>query len=421
MKRLLLLTCMATAVFTLIHFNQSEVTAVSSSGNEMDWLPAVALTDAPQGAFGPHLATSDDGRLLLAYIRRESNGNDPYYRWSGNNGQSWSTAQPIYSSSTDAVQVHAVYDQSNVAPGNVAHAVWIEDESEIRYARLVGGTWQSQAITGSFAPPLDSPRLVASGSNRLDLLFVASFFVYHTYSTNGGTSWSNPTVIGGPPPILILDLTVDNSGSLHAVWTQATFDLLGEIAYTRGTVSGGGSVTWSQPVAISDPDIDNANNPKVVVHNSALNVFFTDRVEDDEQYVYRIQCSHNCTQGHTSWSGLPVSGSLMGVNTSDPFNVVSTAVSHQGCLFSYFHGTSPFDQTNTENEVIRGVNNCAGWAISVRDVVTSDTHRSVFPTLASQGNWLHLAYESGLAGGVRQIIFRRAEVESKLYLPIIAR
>jgi hypothetical protein len=223
-------------------------------------------------------------------------------------------------------------------------------------------------------------------------------------------------------------ITLDNSGRIHLVWAEFKDDGINEkVVYVQGTISGSG-VNWSSPLTISDDSLENANSPQILVHNGIINVFFTLRETRQQggetvydQYIYWNTCSVNCTESITNWSsvGNPISGARVGANTQDPFFVASTAVAHQGCLFSYFHGTS--DDFDENSELIWGVNNCGqSWGFTQR--VTDDNHRSLYPSLASQGQWLFLAYESGPAGSNnRQIHFHRARTESVLYLPIIAR
>jgi hypothetical protein len=420
MIRFLVLTLLAAAVLFTIAWQQDGVAAVANHNNSLGWSAPATLSASPQGASGPHLATAKNGLLLLAYIHQEATGHDPYYRLSNDNGVNWTNPLRIHTSPTNSLQVHVVFDNNNMA-----HAVWVEDESQIRYARQdewPGNT--SKVISQSFLPPLDRPRLVASGTNRLDLIWVqnatGNISIHHAYSTTNGQTWTISGPIAAMNPALSPAVVLDNKGTLHAVWTQDNVNAFGEIAYVQGTLTASG-VNWTNHIVISDPGLEDTNNPRILVHNGVINVFFTYRVNDNNQYVYRITCNNNCAASRGNWNqvGNPISGSRLGVNTSDPFNVVSAAVSHQGCIYSYFHGTAELEQTN-DHEVIRGVNSCTGWAASARDVVTSDTVRSVFPVMASQKQWLYLVYESG-AGANRQIVFRRVAIDAKLYLPLVSR
>jgi hypothetical protein len=428
MKRILSLTLFVAAALFILTWSQAGAAAVTS--NNLDWSTPQTLSAAPQGATGPDLAVSGNGQLLLVYTHQAAGGDNPYYRLSINNGLNWTPAATIHNSSNDSTQVFVTFDSSNNA-----HAVWIENNNQIRHARQSqwpGNTSTLISTSSGFIPVLDRPRIIANGTNRLDMVWAEANDgvgnntpdIYHTYSTNNGQSWQPPTPVALTfPSSLVPALAAAHDGRLHLVWAEAKGGGFNEIAYAQGTISGG-TVTWSAPLIISDASLEDTNNPQVLVHNGVVNVFYTRRETrlvngqpTIDQYVDRLTCSTNCAAAAANWSAQGVSGARLGANTQDPFNVASAAIAHQGCLYSYFHGTS--DQFGDNNEIVWGTNSCAGWASSAPDMVTAQNHRSMFPTLASQGQWLLLAYESGPEGANRQIIFRRVLIEAKLYLPII--
>jgi hypothetical protein len=431
MKRLFFFTTiMACALFALVG-QQNKAEATNNSSNSPDWSAPVTLSNAPQGATGPHLAASNNGQILLVYTHQAGGGSNPYYRLSTNNGVNWTAASPVHNSGNNSTQVYAIYDNNNLA-----HAVWIENNNQIRHARQTQWAGNTSTLISISAtgpqlpnPVLDRPKIAASGSSRLDMVWAEANEgvgnntpdIYHTHSTNNGQSWQPPTPVAlTNPSSLAPAVAVGNDGKLHVVWAEGQVGGSNAIAYVQGTPAGG-TVNWTTRLIISDALLEDSNNPQVTVHNGVVNVFFTYRIDDDNQYINRITCATNCTASSANWNqlGNPISGARLGANTQDPFNVASAVIAHQGCLYSYFHGTS--DQYNENSELIWGVNSCNGWAASAPDRVTLDSHRSMFPTLASQGQWLLLAYESGLEGSNRQIEFRRALVEVKVYLPIIFR
>jgi hypothetical protein len=412
MKQILSLTLIIMAAMFVLTWRQDKA---SAANNNLDWSEPRQLSIAPQGATGPKLATSKNGQLLLVYIHRAASGDAPYYHLSTDNGVNWTEGESIYTSNTNSVQVDATFDHNNAI-----HAVWVEDESEIRHARQGSqGQWIGSSISTAVLPPLGDPKIVATSPGRLDVIWVqnvgSNADIYH--ASNSGSGWSSPAPINVTNRTSLRpDIAVDHTGKLHVVWAETKGVGAQEIVYVQGTISGGGTVSWTERIVISDAGLEDTYNPRVLIHNKVVNVFFTYRKAHDEQYIRRMTCVANCTDTG-NWNQQSISGTKLGANTAGPFYLASAAIAHQGCLYSYYHGTS--DQYGGNNEIIWGTNSCAGWAGSAPDMVTAQNHRSMFPTLASQGPWLYLAYESGTEGGQRQIEFRRVLIEAKLYLPVV--
>ncbi len=413
-------------------------TAVTTGSNvHPTWSEAAILSDAPQGAERPYIAAGAGERLLLVYTQIDGGAAAyPTYRLSNNFGTTWTAPAPIYNASGDSRQVHAVLDQNNNG-----HAVWREGPFEIRYAAQSdwGGAVSTLLFSSDVGVP-SFPKLVASGSGQLDAVWAGlrlpednNSNIFHTFSTNNGATWQTASVVASTlPSSLFPSLAVGPDGTRHVVWAEETALGNERIMYAQGTVAGS-TITWSEAIIVSNPNLPYTTSPTVVMHNNAVQVFYTWR--DDQgnnevyQYIYLAICATNCANpdNWVSASGNPVSGTLVGANTNDPFYVESTAVVNQGCLYSYFHGTNPTDpNVNQNSEIVWGINSCGlGWDDG-RDQTTEYNSRSLYPALATHDDWLFLVYESApLGAGYRQVHFRRAQVDivplSRLYLPIIRR
>jgi hypothetical protein len=401
----------------LIGRANSESYANQSNLNQ-DWSEATLLADA---GISPKLTTDGQGQLLLAYINQNDGQANPYYRVSTDNGIEWSEPAPIFVSSNNAlrsVQIDVTYHD------NVGHAVWVEDESKILYSRE--NNWATNGAISLSEPDddliiLDKPAIIGNGPGRLDVIWAEGVggnpSIYHKFSLDSGQTWPDVhknVVAATSPSSTSPAFVADHNGELYVVWSERDRPGgLSSIWYAEGTVAGT-TVSWSTAVRISDTSLRDATSPYVLLYNGVVNVFFTYREADDQQYLNRITCANNCTVGSSSWNqqGNPISN-LMEVNTQDPFNMASTAVVQQGCLYTSFHGIST--SFNPDNELIWSMSNCTSWT---QQLVTVTNERSLFPTLAAEGQWLYLAYETGQSSAERQIAFRRTRVETRLYLPI---
>jgi hypothetical protein len=171
---------------------------------------------------------------------------------------------------------------------------------------------------------------------------------------------------------------------------------------------------WSTPVIIST--VADAREPEIALANDTLQVVYTDYRSNDNQYIRHTQCAANCININ-NWQDTTnaISGQISGANGDDPLNLVADVIQWRSCTVSYFHGTST--DFLADNEIIWGVDSCAKWSESPRDKITSETIRSLNPSLSTQDNWwLYLVYEQGNTDA-RQIYFQRTKPD--IYLPAV--
>jgi hypothetical protein len=379
-------------------------------------------TNTPNGATLPFVESAPNGKtIIVAYIKRitSETDSDPFFVRSTNNGQTWSAPAPIHQSAgINAFHAFVEYDANNAA-----HAVWIENENQLAYKKETA--WGSGSFTkiseGLIA--VDTPQIFATGNGTLDLIWTqnngANPNVYHARSNNGNTATPTWPIKGliqatageSKNP----SLAVDASGNIHVVWEEQDplAPTTADIYYVRGSVSGS-TVTWSSPIQISDKSAPtNAREPDLIVEGNTIHVIYTDRVDENTQFIHHIECDSNCTTLAGWNSDGNVSGQKVGANTSDPFDVISTLTQFGGCTLVYFHGT--VSGLPDKNETIWGVNNCEGWTAN-RDQVTTTDVRSINPNITVQNDWwVYLVYEE--VGATHQIRFVRNK--PGLYLPVI--
>lgn len=415
-------------------------TAVASPDINPDWNDAIAITNTSNSPFGatlPIVRSSPDGKTIMIVFNSRFSGdagdNNPYFSRSTDNGVTWSTPAAIHTSAVKSRHVHLDYDANGVA-----HVVWQENLG-LAYANegsKNAGLWTDPYVE-LVAPPADpgvnNPYIVTSGSTRIDIVWAEGNSsprnIRHTRSNNGGSNWSTSNI----PPNTVLDsgwdsefpsmVVEDETGIVHLVW-QEPYDFFaptkGSIVYSQGTENGN-SMNWSPPVTVSTVDVTgnpvgDSREPEIALVNNTLQVVYTDYRANDDQYIKHTQCAGNCTNA-SSWQATnsPISIQVSGANGSDPLNLVSAVIEWRKCTVSYFHGTST--DFVGENEIIWGVDSCTNWDDSPRDKVTSETVRSLNPSLSTQGNWwLYLVYEQGTGLNPRQIYFQRTKPD--IYLPI---
>lgn len=378
----------------------------------------VLTISSDSGARLPSVAAAPNSKeVIVAYISQRSavdENTDPYYHDSSNNGATFpgSPAPINTNTSTEAIDVAVTFDNSNVA-----HALWIEatssDDRQLRYAKE--SSWPTSSnLRASVTNPgvIFTPRIVASGSNTLDIVWAQSSSgiitdIYHARSTNGGSSWSTSKVILDTNDLSQSpDLAVAN-GVIHVVWSEGLINA--KVNYAQST-NGGSS--WSTPIQISNrSSATNALEPSIIANGSVVQVAFTNRLSANDQFVHFLRCNSNCTNIN-NWisSNNPVSGTKVGANVGDPFDVASTIAQVGVCTHLYFHGV----QTGANEQVI-GLDSCGNWSSSARDVITSSDIRALNPDLATQNNWwVYLVYEDKTN---EQIKFLRNL--PALYLPLI--
>lgn len=410
-------------------------TAVASPDIDPNWLTPVAITDisnSPDGANQPVVSGSPDGKtVMVVYNRRMSatdGDNDPYYRRSLNNGLTWLAPAAIRTTpAKESRQVHLDYTANGIA-----HVTWQEDKGLVytNEGSKNAGSWNGAykvlvAPISSPSPGVSSPYIVASGSNRIDIVWAegnSSFpdpNIYHIRSKDGGVTFSvaKKVVLNSGWASQFPSMAVeDQTGIVHLVWQEphifATPEK-GSIVYSRGTESGG-TMSWTTPVKISV--VDDAREPDITLANNTLQVVYTDFRGENEQYIRHTQCSSTCTSiGGWQATTNAISGQISGANGADPLNLVSDVARWGNCTVAYFHGTviGPND-----NEIIWGVDSCSGWSQSPRDQVTTNNMRSINPNLDVQNNWwFYLVYERGTGTAARQVYLQRTK--PNVLLPVV--
>ncbi len=326
--------------------------------------------------------------------------------------------QAIHTSTDNSTDVSVVYDTSNIP-----HAVWAEDTVELLYSRL-SGSWTSPATINIPTPELiATPRIFASGANTLDVVWTQrnefqNPNIYHARSTNGGVSWSSPTIpiYNSSPNSEWPALYVDGN-TIYAVWAEQAFSpATARNVFFSVSENGGGS--WSTHINISDigGDID-GRAPEITIHRDKLQVVFTQQTDTSNQFIQQVYCDldNDCTNKNNWVSNGSISGQVLTANNSEPAHLFSTIGYQGGCLLTYFHGGEA-----AANEKLYGTSNCVGNTWSSREEVVTNAEQSLHPVIEVHNNWfVYLAYQQDDGTGKEQIWFVRNK--PAVYLPLIVK
>lgn len=400
----------------------SEIESVSN------WENAVALTASnsttPNGAQRPIMAVAPNGDLIVVYLKQLSSNDldtDPFYRKSTNGGETWSAPASIFSSLTSSRQVDVVFDNSNRA-----HAVWTEGNNQLWYAR--DNAWASNGARQPFASAqilIESPKLAVGPNGVLHLVWFQANInnenVLYSNSADGGENWSSPVNISNSMGASQSPaLTIDSSNRVHVVWEEQVGGTEYKINYSRRGTNG----VWSAPVGISDvvTTLTSAREPKVMIRGNSVIVTFEDRSATNQQSLYYLECSSNCTVSpatSAAWKLRQATVQAYTVKDTDPSFLVPQIVSVSNCTVLFFSGIIGSPSTNNEkiflsdscdnfssNPVIEAVNNSLGA-----------NDRAIKPSAISVNNWtIFVAYER--KGLTRSDIYFVKSIPD-LYLPMI--
>lgn len=248
------------------------------------WSSADQVSQADAGYFS-RLAQDEGGRLHLVLTENVPTEDCPicfhvFYRWSDDNGDTWSRPQDIAPLPTGSAKPQLLVD----ADQNI-HVVWesgrggtygqLEGQTEVMYA----GSWNRGATWGEpvkLAPRNGSmSKNIALASDPQGNLVVAwlrtpADRIYFQVSKDAGHSWSRPEVIGAlwggwsiyQSRLDDYSMATDSSGYVHLVVVgRPTPD---ETGLSLIQVEWDGR-TWSEPEVIASYEGDAPEWPRVAI------------------------------------------------------------------------------------------------------------------------------------------------------------
>ncbi len=198
-------------------------------------------------------------------------------------------------------------------------------------------------------------------------------------STDGGATWSTPTVITHLTATRVSDPStgaalrthdfggvpaVDQSGRLYFAWQDGRFTS-GKATQILLTTSTDGGATWSAPAVVSaTPATASAWNPGIAVGpDGTVAVYYY----DDRQ----LTASNTTTMPTDVWLRTsPAGGSAFGAEThvTGPFNYLAAPFAG-GYFLGDYNGTAP---VGTSFDLVFGVTNCANNSCSATTTTGTD-------------------------------------------------
>jgi hypothetical protein len=356
----------------------------------------------------PTLRVAPNGQIMVSFNHVVGPGRqNPYYSLFNSATRSWGAPQPIRNSSNHLRYVTFGFDSNSLA-----HAVWLEG-SDVFYAARTGWPTATKNISNKAQNVVDPPAMAIGPDNVIHVVWTQGtnlLTVYHTYSRNGGATWSAPTALTGVgEDATTVGVTVTADNAVHAVWERATAGApyIYEIYYRKGTPAGT-SYTWGSPAKVS-LNLTTAKRPALLAEGNNLHLSFTSQISGSEQYAYYRRFASG------AWGPLVNvnSSQPVSVNTSNPYDLITGMGLCGGNVHVFFHG-APFGEVN---ERIWAGSSSNNW--QTLTALTPLGQRYIYPTIGCYNGNIALGVDRVAAGTVHDI-FSGIE-EKRVLLPLIRR
>lgn len=354
----------------------------------------------------PTLRVAPNGRMMLSYNHVvASEVQNPYFTVYNRASRSWSTPQRIRSSNN-----HLRYGTFAFDSASQAHAIWLDGE-DVYYAAESGWPDTSKKISTSGQKILDPPAIAIGSDGVIHVVWSQgpnTLTVYHAYSANG-SSWAVSPLTQPGDDASAVSVAATADGNVHVVWEEFTYDtLFSRIYYRKGTRQGTG-YSWTASKVLVSSDLTNAKRPALVAEGNNLHLGFTSQVSTNQQYaIYRRYAAGTWGQLVNINEERPLS-----VNTSNPYDLVTSVAVCGGNTHVYFHGASQ-QQTS---EQIWGASSGDSWQSLAP--VTATQQRHIYPTIACNNGNLALGVDRIAPVNVHDIYW--GTEEKVVLLPLIRR
>jgi hypothetical protein len=238
------------------------VPTVQVSGPHVDWEEPRKLSLPQQNALYPAIITDDYGsvHLFWSHILEEdlASGGEAvqFIAYTRFDGENWSPPNEVLFSPNDRVAeypvvamdseqyIHIAWSgMSNILYSNVpAHAA--ESPRHWAVPRVIG----TDSARGLWSLAIET---VGTDVHVVYLTRGTGARVYHVTSSDGGMTWSVPSMVSGPLAARERSLTnikilADQAGTLHVVWQANDEDGIGHAVYYAHSMDSG--AVWSSPI-----------------------------------------------------------------------------------------------------------------------------------------------------------------------------
>jgi len=315
----------------------------------------------------------------------DRNGNyEIYYKTSTNNGESWSSDVRLTDDDSDSQYPTIAVN------GNDIHVVWHDNRDvnrEIYYKTSTdnGENWSSDVRLTNGDSNNYWPVVSVNGDNIHVVWTLDYYEIYYKTSTDNGENWSSDVRLtkgGFHSEYPVVSVNGDN---IHVVWYDHR-DENWEIYYKRSTDNG---ENWSSDVRLTN-NSSYSYWPTIAVNGDNIHVVW----HDDRNGNYEIYYKTSTDNGE-NWS------SDVRLTNDDSTSEHPTMAVNENNIHVVWH-----DDRNGNYEIYykTSTNNGKNWSSDVR--VTNDDSTSYWPTMAVNGNNIHVVWHD-YRGGNWEIYYKQ--------------
>ncbi len=283
---------------------------------------------------------------------------------------SWSAAVPI-----SAAGRAGIFPEEAIDSDGVIHMIYEDTDTLLngnvllKYSNNRGGSFSPAIKISGTSTKIGRSSITTSnvnGQKRIDVVYSGyagsnlDSRIYHTFSLDGGTTWSTPTNVSGSIPGFLPSIHADVYGTLHLVYggyVGFTQDAVIVVFYTSNTGSG-----WSAPVKIGDRRENGSYNSFATINSTftndvvTLHVMFMGQEHGSGEYGKWVYYTRKI--GNGGWSG-PVVRGTTGAN----YPSIATINNN---VYTVWQGTTGTGSTNTEIYYSLSTDNGATWTTPIK-------------------------------------------------------
>jgi hypothetical protein len=195
------------------------------------------------GSMIPAIAIDTNDYIRVVWYSDTSGNMEIYFSKSKNGGSTWNTKQITWNAGQSRTPVIATNSNNNI------YVAWYDDspgnyEIYMKKSTNGGNTWTTQRLTWNSGSS-SSPSVATDPNNFIHIVWQdyssGNWEIYHTKSTNGGTSWAAKRLTWNPDESEWPEVATDSNNNIHVVWDDETPGN-NEVFYKRST---NGGMNWT--------------------------------------------------------------------------------------------------------------------------------------------------------------------------------
>lgn len=319
-----------------------EILFSQSSDDGLSWSQFINVSSNSYSSYSPKIAADSSGNLNIVWHDNTSPNWDIHFSRSTDIGASWSSEQDITGTVGQSRNSGVALNSS----GDI-FVVWdestsVKDEIYFRYSTDNGASWSPIVNLSNNSGESSYPAIAVDGAGNINVAWhddtSGTNKIHYSRSTDNGTSWSLPKILpSNSQSSMFPAIAVDDSGNICAVWRDI-FSSNTEIFFCH---SGDSGANWSGAKNLSSSS-GYSEYPKLVMDNAGnTNVVWSD---DSGTGPYQILFSRSTDFG-TSWSPpIKISATLgdsfspaIGVDEYGNISIVWTGITSSSFNWEIFY------------------------------------------------------------------------------------